>query len=213
MRGRVLAAPSADASGVISGDDGRRYRFGSADVRGTSIQVGREVDFETQLDEAREIYPVPGQPPFLAPAVSDALKQRDWVAFYLSWQGRVGRRDYWLYGVLAIFVVNLVLGLIPVIGQILTLATAWSGIVLAIKRSHDVDRSGWWTLVPAAPLPPLFMGIVMTAASRDGSAGLILAVISGLAMLGLSIWVIVVILARAGDPGPNRFGSPPVAVS
>lgn len=213
MRGRVLAVPGADASGVISGDDGRRYRFGPADMRGTPVQVGREVDFETQVDEAREIYPVPGQPPFLTPTVSDVLKQRDWGVFYGSWQGRVGRRDYWLYGVLAIFVVNLILGLIPVIGQILTLGTAWSGIVLAIKRSHDVGRSGWWTLLPVAPLLPLLVGILMAAGSRDGSAGVVLAVVSGLAMLGLSLWVIVVILARAGDPGPNRFGNPPVAIS
>lgn len=212
MRGKVLTVPGGIEPGMISGEDGRRYRFADRDLRGAGVQTGQEVDFEALADDARAVYPVleyRGPAPFFTPRMTEALKQRAWAAFYLSPQGRVGRRDYWLYGFLVLLMVNLVLGLIPVIGHALSLVTAWCGIALAIKRCHDVGRSGWWNLLPAAPLAPLVVGVLIAWASRDGMIGLAIALISGLAMVGLWIWFVAAVLVWPGDVGSNRFGPPP----
>ena len=61
MRGYILAVPEANAPGAISGNDGQRYRFSSADLNSNSTRAGNAVDFIVVDGEAREIYPVPGQ--------------------------------------------------------------------------------------------------------------------------------------------------------
>lgn len=90
------------------------------------------------------------------------------------------------------------------------------------RRLHDRDRSGYWGLLP---VPFLVLAIVLTrrflAAFQDARTGqdgsletmpdmgvLLLLVVNNLIYLGLLI-TLIVILAGAGTPGPNRFGPPP----
>lgn len=66
MRGQVLKADGADGPGLVLGDDGTRYNFTQAQVRGGSMLApGQQVDFINLGDEARDIYPLgpaPAQP-------------------------------------------------------------------------------------------------------------------------------------------------------
>ena len=64
MRGQVLGVDTRSGDGVITGDDGRRYRFRPKDWahRGEPA-IGMEVDFETEHDRATAIFPVPVAPP------------------------------------------------------------------------------------------------------------------------------------------------------
>ena len=63
MRGQVLKADGADGPGLILGDDGARYKFEQAQVRGDStLAPGQKVDFISLGDEARDIYAL-GPPP------------------------------------------------------------------------------------------------------------------------------------------------------
>ncbi|HEY2532705.1 MAG TPA: DUF805 domain-containing protein [Xanthobacteraceae bacterium] len=41
---------------------------------------------------------------------------------------------------------------IPITSTIFTLATFLPGLSLAVRRLHDLDRSGWWCLVFLIPL-------------------------------------------------------------
>jgi TM2 domain-containing membrane protein YozV/cold shock CspA family protein len=52
MRGKVLEFDVAGGTGVISGDDGKRYPFSRADLGGgvTALIPGRDVDFEVGGD-------------------------------------------------------------------------------------------------------------------------------------------------------------------
>ncbi len=61
MRGQVLGVDARTGDGLVSGDDGRRYRFGPADWahRGEPA-IGATVDFETDEGRALSIFPVPG---------------------------------------------------------------------------------------------------------------------------------------------------------
>lgn len=77
MRGQVLKADGADGPGLILGDDGVRYNYEQAQVRGGgSLAPGQKVDFIGLGDEARDIYalgPAPqAAPPEPAPAMAAA---------------------------------------------------------------------------------------------------------------------------------------------
>jgi TM2 domain-containing membrane protein YozV len=64
MRGQVLGVDTRTGDGLVSGDDGRRYRFRPEDWadRGEPA-VGLHVDFETSGERALSLLPVPGSTP------------------------------------------------------------------------------------------------------------------------------------------------------
>ncbi len=81
---------------------------------------------------------------------------------YLSFDGRIGRRTFWLKGVLLLGVIELVLLVVAAIidaaatGGVLTvivaLATIWPSLAVSVKRWHDRNKSGWWILIGFIPL-------------------------------------------------------------
>lgn len=100
-----------------------------------------------------------------------------------SFQGRVPRRTWWLWGFLLLLVVNLlgvlVLGIagVPeeVANGVMSLLILWPALAVSVKRWHDRDKSGWWVLINFIP----FVGVV---------------------------WALVENGFLRGTPGPNRFG-------
>jgi uncharacterized membrane protein YhaH (DUF805 family) len=72
---------------------------------------------------------------------------------YVVFEGRARRSEYW-YFVLFNFIISLVLGLIgnainlPFISTIYSLAIFLPSIAVAIRRMHDVGKSGWYILIP-----------------------------------------------------------------
>jgi uncharacterized membrane protein YhaH (DUF805 family) len=116
----------------------------------------------------------------------------DFKQFYLSAQGRVNRKQWWLYLVLPVFVVSLILSFIDsatgmvdqesgagILSGIWALITIIPSILVDIKRWHDRDKSGWWMLIVLVPI------------------------------IGW-IWFFIELGFLKGTEGPNRFG-PPVA--
>lgn len=108
---------------------------------------------------------------------------------YLSPAGRIGRRVFWLQGVLVFVVIAVVAALLDsllqangIVSMIVSLLTIWPGLAVQIKRWHDRDKSGWWVLIALVP------------------------VIGG-------IWALVETGFLEGTPGPNRFGPPQSGVS
>ena len=125
----------------------------------------------------------------------------DWGKFFLSFNGRIGRKAFWLFTValIVLFVILSVVmgagmataGVDPTTGQpvmpsvpiwlwIVYLVVLWPSLAVQAKRWHDQDRSAWWILVNFVP----FVG------------GLISLIMCGFI---------------AGTPGPNRFGEGPMA--
>lgn len=208
MRGKVLALASATGAGLISGNDGARYQYKLIDLRSAAPRVGQEVDFEPAGQAARGVYAIAS-----GAQMALSIPERDWVSFYLSPSGRITRRDYWLHGFLVIFAVNILLGWIPIIGQLLTIVTIWPSIAVAFKRLHDRDLPGWWIFVPSIPtvLGAVLLGAAAFA-SLDGSVAGTLYTLGGILLLGGvvgSLWIIFGVLARRGAPGPNRYGPNP----
>ena len=200
MRGKVLAPPTGATNGLISGDDGQRYEFRFDQARNGTPQAGQEVDFEIVSGMATGVY----RTGMGGPTRTDA---EGWLNFYFNPTGRVSRRQYWLYGFLVLFVVSVVTGWIPIIGQLIGLAAAWAGIALSWKRCHDVGRSGWWTFLPVAPLLAMVVVLIIDIASKSSGSG---TVILGLITFACYVWIFFAIYVRRGERGPNRFGSDPL---
>ena len=87
MRGRVLSFNGS--TGLISGDDGRRYRFAVADVMGGTawLPSGSQVDFEPEGDTATSIY-------LIAAAMGD--KNRLVAALLAFFLGTIGIHKFYL---------------------------------------------------------------------------------------------------------------------
>lgn len=102
-----------------------------------------------------------------------------------SLQGRIGRRSWWLWGVLALigFVIYATV-LLRVLGFsarhtdiAVNLLVLWPAIAVSVKRWHDRDKSGWWVLVWLVPLIGWLWALIQNGLLR-------------------------------GTPGANRYGEP-----
>lgn len=100
-----------------------------------------------------------------------------------SFQGRIPRKTYWIWGFLALLGFLLfgtfLLGILgvneSVAAIVLNLAVLWPAFAVSIKRWHDRDKSGWWVLINLIP----FVG---------------------------AIWSLIENGFLRGTVGPNRFG-------
>lgn len=79
---------------------------------------------------------------------------------FLSVKGRVSRRTFWLYGVVALLGMGLLasalLGIAGVeqrrIETIVNLLLVWPAIAVSAKRWQDRNRAPWWVLVTLIPV-------------------------------------------------------------
>ena len=72
---------------------------------------------------------------------------------YATFGGRARRSEYWyfiLFNTIISFGLGFVAGLMQVnwISNIYTLAVLIPSIAVAVRRMHDVGKSGWFALVP-----------------------------------------------------------------
>lgn len=74
---------------------------------------------------------------------------------YVNFEGRARRSEYWyffLFNVLISVVLavlgNMVSSKLNILSNIYGLAVLLPGIAVAIRRMHDVGKSGWFCLIP-----------------------------------------------------------------
>ena len=83
----------------------------------------------------------------------------DFKRFYFSPEGRVNRKQFWLWLVLPLTAIEILLALVDVksgnynpdlsvglLSGIFALIALIPIIIVYIKRFHDRDKSGWWVL-------------------------------------------------------------------
>ena len=90
---------------------------------------------------------------------------------YFCFEGRAGRKEFWMW-ILAVFIVNFILGLIPgkvgmILSAIFSLAILLPSLGVTARRLHDVGKSGWMQLLGLIP----FVGglIVLILCIPEGS--------------------------------------------
>jgi len=74
---------------------------------------------------------------------------------YANFEGRARRKEYWMFflvNIIISFVIGFVSGLISpklvLVANIYSLAVLIPGIAVAIRRMHDIGKSGWYILIP-----------------------------------------------------------------
>ena len=106
---------------------------------------------------------------------------------YATFEGRASRSEYWWF-ILACFLLAIVVGIIegavlaPMLGfeafdpeagspmsMIVSLALFLPTLAVAIRRLHDLDRSGWWYLIGFVPVIGFFVLIYWYV--QPGTAG------------------------------------------
>jgi uncharacterized membrane protein YhaH (DUF805 family) len=110
------------------------------------------------------------------------------LRMFFSLRGRVSRRQFWLFGVLALFglalLAHALLGIARVRAStadlIVNLLLVWPALAVSVKRWHDRDKSGWWVLLNLVPVIGWLWALIDNGFLR-------------------------------GSSGPNRFGDDPLA--
>jgi uncharacterized membrane protein YhaH (DUF805 family) len=105
--------------------------------------------------------------------------------YWLSFEGRITRRDYWMRLVVPVVLISLIVAVVSpplAFGEaflVWTLVAAWPTTALAARRCHDRNRSGWFQLVWLIP----WVG---------------------------PLWLLIELGFLRGTVGPNRFGPDPL---
>lgn len=124
---------------------------------------------------------------------------------YATFRGRSARQEYVVFTV-ANFILSFVLGLIPVLGGVFALAIIIPGLAVAVRRLHDLNKSGWLLLAPYGVMIIGLIGLLATLQSGNTAFWVVLLAVSGLAVLAMSLWM----LFAPGTSGSNRFGDDPL---
>lgn len=225
MRGQVIDVDGISGDGLISGDDGLRYSFVASASR-AAVRTGDQVDFVANDGVATDIMRLGGDP---APAAfiqgqgrSGTSQGIDWSQLFWSAEGRIRRSHFWAaWGI--IFAANLLLGWIPLIGFLVSLALIWPSIAIQTKRLHDMGKTGWFQLAPILAWVVAFiigfsvMGLAAfsnPASLENGDPAAVfgmmgpLLIAVALVMLG-SLGFLIWIGATEGQPGRNQYGVNP----
>ena len=141
----------------------------------------------------------------------------NWESFYLTCflvgllltpQGRITRAPFW-FGILVVIAASVALNLIPgPVGHLVGFVLLWPQVCINVKRLHDMGRTGWLLLIPAAiTLTCLAVGFIMGSGMeapppRPAPGPL---AIAALVSLGFLLWVGL----TPGQSAANRFGEAP----
>jgi uncharacterized membrane protein YhaH (DUF805 family) len=104
----------------------------------------------------------------------------DLKKMYLSFEGRINRKIYWLNYTIPFWVIYFVA--ITIDGEtnfgffslIVVLIMFWPALAMGVKRCHDRNRTGWFLLLGMVPI--------------------------------LNFWVIIELLFLKGTEGNNKYG-------
>jgi uncharacterized membrane protein YhaH (DUF805 family) len=128
---------------------------------------------------ASDVPPLPSTPP--------AEPEDDLRTLLFGLAGRLPRKAFWLYGVVALSIAQLLAYLLLGIAGVKdtaadvasTLLIAWPSFAITVKRWHDRGKSAWWVLINLVPV------------------------------VGL-LWTLIECGFLRGTAGPNRYGRDPL---
>ena len=140
------------------------------------------------------------------------------VNLFISPSGRINRAKFWIVVLCTVVFFLAVIGVTMAMSGSMTaifgaaliayIPMIYVGVVSAIKRLHDRNKTGWWVLLfYGAPLVLPLVAAVLDGAA-DTSVGLLLL---QLISLIISIWALVELGCLRGTIGQNKYGPDPLA--
>lgn len=128
---------------------------------------------------------------------------------YATFTGRASRSEYWWWALFT-FIVGFVFNLIgiKILSGIVNLALFLPGLAVLVRRLHDINKSGWW-----AVLPCLISGVcgglaACFALNTENSTLGIFTGIAGIVCLVICI-VFIVWLCKPSQMEDNQYGPVP----
>lgn len=122
---------------------------------------------------------------------------------YFQLKGRAPRSEYWWFG-LFIFLVNIVGAFFgEMTSMIIFLAFFIPSWTVTVRRLHDRDRSGWWSVLPYGLL---ILGAAMMA-DESAAVGSLVVIAGCVSFILLLVWMFM-----RGTYGDNYYGPDPLAV-
>jgi len=188
MKGKILDYSIKNSSGIISGEDGNRYEFSNSEWKSDkSPKVNQKVDFDAEDKIAKAIYLESSSVSFDTEALNSKfsdVENSDFVnntpiSWYISvlkkyvvFDGRATRSEYWYYALFN-FIITLILAFIPILDLIYMLATFLPSLSVAIRRLHDIGKSGWWLLIGLIPIigPFIVLFFMIQDSNEDNQYG------------------------------------------
>jgi uncharacterized membrane protein YhaH (DUF805 family) len=140
------------------------------------------------------------------------------VNLFISPGGRINRAKFWIIVLCCVVFFLAVIGVTMAVSSSLDtmfgaaliayIPIIYVGVINAIKRLHDRNKTGWWVLLfYGAPLVLPLIAVIIPGGT-DTSLGLLLL---QLVSLGISIWAIVELGCLRGTIGQNKYGPDPLA--
>lgn len=161
---------------------------------------------------------------------------------FFDFRGRSRRKEFWMY-TLFVVIVSIVLSILDsvlglggdmtgtsditdssaavggtmsggLLANIFSLVTLFPSLAVSVRRLHDIDRTGWWVLLPIVPMLAGGVALAVSAAAMmtgDGTAMGGVGMVAGILLLvGFACAILLLVwYCTAGTPGPNRFGEDP----
>jgi uncharacterized membrane protein YhaH (DUF805 family) len=130
---------------------------------------------------------------------------------YVKFSGRAVRSEYW-YWVLFVSMVSVATVLFDVaivkqhhgpLESVWHLVTFLPGLAVAIRRLHDIDRSGWWIA-----LLSIFAAICFAMLLLSALRSIVLLIIMAFTVVCI-FPVLMYWFCQPGTPGPNIYGADP----
>lgn len=94
---------------------------------------------------------------------------------YAAFSGRAQRKEFWYFNLFN-FLITLAIGIVGILifginnphavnfpMQIYGLVMLIPALAVSVRRLHDIDRSGWWALIPIIPLVGFIVWLVFMA--------------------------------------------------
>ncbi|OTG65681.1 hypothetical protein B9T25_11245 [Acinetobacter sp. ANC 4470] len=182
MKGQILDFSIQTNTGIISGEDQNRYNFIGAEWRGQRPPArGDRVDFDvdntgnaiqifTALGHSNPVQNISNQLDKLSDQnkAEEQFNMIDWfvkcLKNYANFSGRARRKEYWSFFLVQIgliiiaSIIDAILFNGPSIFYTLTaLALFIPSLSAAVRRMHDIGRSGWFILLSLIPLVGLIV--------------------------------------------------------
>ena len=189
MQGQILDFSIQQNTGVISGNDQKRYHFKGSEWKETMTPVrGLRVDFDVDSEGmAVGVYKAIGASNTVTfhPSVNTDKPESeynfiDWAlkAFkhYVTFEGRARRKEYWffmLFNMLG-FVCAMILDVIfetEMLFYLLYMLMIFLPVLsVSVRRLHDIGKSGWWYWISAIPIIGLILLLIWFAQEGDQHA-------------------------------------------
>jgi uncharacterized membrane protein YhaH (DUF805 family) len=138
---------------------------------------------------------------------------------YFDFEGRTRRQEFWYY-VIAFVVIDIAFAVVQAVlnthalTSLLALALLLPNLGIAVRRLHDINRTGWWVLIGAIPGTVMVVLTVISFMLAGAAAGFLL-LLPILSLCGLAALAAAALLiywyAQPGTVGPNQYGPEPSA--